>query len=159
MTGSTAIRARTRSRKPFTNTKEQERLQEWPARARKEGWPDDVDNPGKLHSGLDLLLQRSLSGILLLVGGASLFSFIRWSGRWIAFDDGKVTTSWGASVPVESVKDLDLSRWKTKGIAVLNYDEQGRSGRVVLDDWKYDREKTERLVNELKSALGMADEA
>jgi hypothetical protein len=135
------------------------RLSEWPAHAAARGWPTDQDNPGQEHSELDLVVQRVLGFILLSVGVLYLIGWGRTLGRWIALADDQLTTSWGVRVPLDQVTSLDLNRWQSKGIAVVRYETNGKSGRLVLDDWKYDRESTEQIVAALREQLGMDEPA
>jgi hypothetical protein len=137
----------------------EDRLSEWPAYAAEQGWPTDQDNPGKAHSELDLIVQRVISFILLLVGIAYLVGWGRTFGRWIALDDGELVTSWGVRVPLDQVTAMQLDRWQSKGIAVVQYQANGSTGRLVLDDWKYDREPTEQIVAAVREQLGMDEPA
>lgn len=118
--------------------------------ARREGWPRWIDRePGKRHSSTDLMTQRVLAGVCLLGGLAAIGAYIRTFGRWIAIDDQGIVTSWGQRANLDQITEVDLDRWESKGIAVVHYAEGSRRRRLVLDDWKYDRNATTAMVERL----------
>lgn len=139
----------------FARYKEEGRQKDWPAYALSQGWPDgSKGEPGRLHSETDILVQKGLGFALMPFGLLFLFNLIRLQGRWIDADEQELTTSWNQKVRFAQIVELDKSRWKSKGIAVVKYaDASGRSGKIILDDWKYNRQATTALVELVESTL------
>ncbi|MEX0776741.1 MAG: hypothetical protein WD042_13645 [Phycisphaeraceae bacterium] len=135
----------------------------WNAYALEKGYPQvnpqaDMTTgqaePGKAHSDSDILTQKGLGFALLPLGLFFLFAVVRLKGRWISSDGSALITSWGQRVPFDAVTLLNKARWKSKGIAVVLYtDESSQVGRLVLDDWKYNRQPITDLVKETESYL------
>ena len=56
-------------------------------------------------------------------------------------------------MPFSAVTKLNKNRWKTKGIAVVSYDDQGKSRKLVLDNFKYSRDEISAMVHAVSSRL------
>ena len=78
--------------------------------------------------------------------------------RWIEADEKTLSTHAGQSVPFESITDVDTTRWKNKGIAVVQYEDNGKPGRITLDDWKFDRSATAVIYNRIQTFRGVVEE-
>lgn len=107
---------------------------------------------------MDIFTQYLMGALVLPVGLVFGWSFLRSQGRWIAADDTGLHTSWGQHAPWASLKTVDKSRWKSKGIAVVRYtDPSGSEQKITLDDWKYDRGPTVAIAAEVDRHLGITD--
>jgi hypothetical protein len=55
---------------------------------------------------------------------------------------------------MQHVTQLDKSKWDRKGIAVVHYD-SGAAGprRLVLDDFVYQRQPTDRIVEHIEGRI------
>ena len=116
----------------------------------------------KERSQNDIYTQYGM-GAIVLVGGVLFAGY--WfaiGGRFVEADDegladNKVKVKW------DSLKSVDNSRWESKGIAVVHYQNEKAKGRIVLDDWKFDRDSTldiHKLVAEhLGQDAGNEDES
>jgi hypothetical protein len=114
--------------------------------------PDAKDN----KSDWDIAVQLGLGILCLPIGVTFLWTWFR-SGRWwIAFDGQTLTTSWGRPVPIAQIKSIDATRWKTKGIAMVHYEQAGKPGRLVLDDWKFLRTPTAEIYRQVVQHLDPA---
>lgn len=135
-------------------TLQQEQPQTWPAawteHARAQGYLLDPVN-AKTYSQLDIYTQWLCAAITLPIGAWFGIGFIRSRNRWVATDETGLHTSWGEHAPWETIREIDKTRWKSKGIAIVRY---GDGKRITLDDWKYDREPTTRMVAEVEQHLG-----
>jgi len=76
-------------------------------------------------------------------------------GRWIELGKSGLTSSWGQSVAADQVVSLDKTKWRSKGIAVLKYNDGTRARKFVIDDFKFKREPTDRILAELESQIGL----
>lgn len=133
------------------------REQQWAKVARENGWPVAFkgEYPGAQHTATDLWTQRVIGFICTPLGLLLLANLVRHVGRWVELDETKLRTSWGQQTDVAQIQRLNKTRWKTKGIAVAEYlDAAGHQRRLVLDDWKYQRQPTADIVKELERRLG-----
>ena len=144
----------------FLKYREANRLPEWERTAKEKGW--STENPGAVKGVWDLRVQKILGAFCTTVGLFFGSGFIRARGRWVACDQEGLSTNKIASVPFGAIQSVDSSRWKTKGIAYVLYDVSGQSGRIILDDWKFDRPATTRIYeavqSHLKSACSTSDD-
>lgn len=130
----------------------------WSAYVQEKGWPDKV--PGRKTSQ-DVFTQLLMALITVPLGLFFLFKLVKENTRWVAMDDDGITASGGHNVPWESIRSLDETKWKTKGIAWLHYaDAHGSERKILLDDFKQDRESVKQIVSAVQSVLnpGAAEE-
>ncbi len=133
-------------------TVEKEDFDAWRAYATEHKLDDPL--PAKYNkSDTDILVQWVLGGLCLPVGLLFLFNWIRSGSWWVASDGVTLTTSWGQTVPFDSIRSVDVSRWRTKGIAVVHYEHDGRPGRLTLDDWKFLRKPTTEIYKQVDARL------
>jgi hypothetical protein len=138
-------------------TSPETREAQWQQVARERGWPVEFSGeyPGMQHSSTDMWTQRVIGLICTPLGLLLLVNMVRHIGRWVELDETKLRSSWGQEAAMDQIRRLNKARWKTKGIAVAEYVEGGgRERRLVLDDWKYDRQATADIVRELEGRLG-----
>ncbi len=135
----------------FQRLSQENRLHEWDRIAEQNGWPKE--NPGTEKSRLSLNTQKFLGSLCTVIGLVFGVTWLRAGGRWIACDEQSLTTNRGQAVPFDAIRSIDGGRWKTKGIAVVHYDGEGGSGRIVLDDWKYNREATTAIYDAVQAHL------
>ena len=129
---------------------------EWRDIAWDKGWPSDPPEEAEKQtvSDIDIALQWVVAALILPVGIAAGVIVLRLGDRWISTDTQGVHTNSGQHVKWEDILWLDKSRWQKKGIAVVRYkDENGRTRRITLDDWKYYREPTAQMLNEIEMHL------
>ncbi len=124
----------------YARFKEESRVEQWGEYARAKGWPDGTHgDPGYNHSDSDIFTQKLIGYGLLPLGVLFCYSLASSFRKWIKLENDGIATSWGQRMPFDSVKQLNKSRWKTKGIAVAHYDDGSKTKKLVLDDFKYTR--------------------
>ncbi|MCC7408268.1 MAG: hypothetical protein IT442_09360 [Phycisphaeraceae bacterium] len=125
---------------------------EWQNVAEQHGWPVSFSGPapGKARSNNDILVQRVLGFALLPLAAWIGLALLSHAKRWVALENNVLSTSRGRRFDLTQIVRLDERRWQSKGIAIV-HDQQGR--RIVLDDWKYDREPTTKIVQWIESHL------
>lgn len=123
---------------------------EWAELAGSKGWP--VDKP-TAKTDTDIMTQKILGGITAPVGLYFLFTFVMSLGRWVEADEQGVRTRGGQETDYASIKSIDKSRWQSKGIAVVQYEKNGQAGRITLDDWKFEREPTKRILEAIEERM------
>lgn len=128
-----------------------EQAQVWSQYAASKGWP--TETPKKKIEDKDILTQKVIAVITAPVGLYFLTVFFLTRGRWVEADERAVTTSSGQRTDYGSIKSLDTSRWPRKGIAVVHYESDGQSRRIVLDDWKFEREPTKRIFEAIEERM------
>ena len=74
-------------------------------------------------------------------------------GRWIEASKTGIASSWGQNVDFDRVVSLDKKKWDKKGIAKVLYEDGNRRRRFVIDDFKFKREPTDRILRQLESRL------
>ncbi|MEM1107479.1 MAG: hypothetical protein AAGH99_02190 [Planctomycetota bacterium] len=129
----------------------------WKAYTEEKGWANKV--PGRKTS-TDVKTQLVMALITVPLGVFFLLKFVKENGRWVAMDDKGITASGGHTVPWESIKSLDETKWKTKGIAWLCYaDENERERKILLDDFKQERESVKYIVAAVQNVLNPESQA
>ncbi len=112
-----------------------------------------ADAPPKRHSPSSIFTQFIMAAITAPIGLVFAFSYITSYGRWIRTDEEKITTHAGQEATYGQIMKLDKERWKTKGIAVVHYEGQKGAGKIVLDDWKFDRPTTDIILRDIEQHL------
>lgn len=132
--------------------------QNWPAHwakiRRKHHWPVQP----AVVTDWDIRTQFIYAAACLIFGLFAAMGFVRVSRRWIETDEIGLHTNRGLHVPWENIELLDKARWDKKGIAIVHYQQNGKSGRLTLDDWKYDAAATTAIVAQVEQKLGMSDQ-
>jgi len=131
--------------------KEEDRLDEWGEIAKQRGW--STEDPGKPKEDVDFLIQFIIGGVVSLPGLYFLISYLRARGRWIEADEAGLRASWGQQLEFGQIVSLDKKKWNSKGIAKVNYRQNGRKRRLVLDDWKYEADPTREILLEVESHI------
>jgi len=148
------------------------RLDQWENTAAEHGWstekPEkfehlfDLKEPKKLEEAqeelkkahnTDIAIQRWLAGIVAVPALLFLYRYFRARGRWIEAHETGLRTSWGQQLEFGQIVSLDKKKWKSKGIARIDYRQNGRKRRLVLDDWKFDADPTKAILLEVESRI------
>lgn len=124
---------------------------EWREYARAQGWP--TGNPGEPKTPDDFKVQFAMAGLCAVVGLALLAKVLVSLGRWIESDGTAIKTSWGQTVPYDKVTAVNKKDWPKKGIARIRYQDNGRQRKFVLDNFKFVREQTDKIMRELEDHI------
>lgn len=87
----------------------------------------------------------------------TLFFLIRTMLRSVSADSTALTTAGGQVIPYEDMKTLDLRKWDTKGIALIDFEGSAGSGRARVDGLTYggfskeNGEPAERLMGLIRA--------
>ncbi|MGJ8633333.1 MAG: hypothetical protein ACSHX7_05380 [Luteolibacter sp.] len=82
--------------------------------------------------------------ICLALALVTAFFLARTSSRSMRADDEGISTPKGAHIPYSDMKTLDLRKWETKGLALIDYEGTAGSGRARLDGLTYGGFKKEK---------------
>lgn len=125
----------------------------WAAYAAERDWPTSSSGIEE-KSDTDILTQLIMALICVPVGLFFLFKLITESLRWVAMDETGITGSGSHRVAWDSIESLDETRWPTKGIAWLHYkDANGSERKLLLDDFKAEREPVTAIVKKIQSII------
>jgi hypothetical protein len=132
----------------YHELKEANKLETWPDVAREQGWPTDIPK-----NEFDIQGQYIWASVAALLGLWALSVVWLARGRWIEGTKTGITSSWGQSLDFANVITLDKKLWRKKGIAKITYQDGNRRRRFVLDDYKFQREPTGKILCELEARL------
>lgn len=107
------------------------------------------------HSEFDLKLQR-LIGYALPPLGIACAIWTAYTSRGQYRLAGNVLHVPGhPPVPVEAIRAIDKRKWDRKGIVYLDYElpDSGKTGRVKLDDYIYEREPTDAILERIEAEV------
>lgn len=135
----------------YTDLEKQNQLSDWPAEAKKRGW--NAEPPHKYHDKDDILAQFIFASLCGLGGAVALFYWMSQKGRVVKSDADGVYSPGGTRVPFDAITGLGLKKWDSKGLATVRYELDGRIGQFVLDDYKFERDPTHAIFNEIKEKL------
>ncbi len=141
----------------FEKLLEENRGDDWDAEAAKRGWSTTPPAASKPHEEyeVDVKMQFWMAGGSALVGFFPLLSVWRSRGRWIELDNQGLTSSWGQTVAFDQAESLEKRQWRSKGIAKLRYSDGARKQTFVIDDFKFKREPTDKILAELEQRIGL----
>lgn len=109
----------------------------------------DRDIPSKP----DVIMQFIMATIMTVAGGFLVSNPLRARGKWIEFGPEGLTTSWGESFAPEQVELIDKRKWKSKGLAKVRYRAGVRPVTFVVDDYKFDRYRTDAILYLLEQQI------
>ena len=131
--------------------KDSERKEQWLAIAAENEWSEKP--PAKLRTEMDVQMQY-LMIIPCVIAALWLLSTWYFSiGRWFEIRDGEIHTSWGQSFPLTAITKIDKKQWRDKGIARLRYVHENRPGKFVVDNYKFHRKSTDRILYLIEQAV------
>ena len=81
---------------------------------------------------------------------------LRNRNRWIEASPSGITSSWGQRFDWADVLEVDKRLWKKKGIAKVYYQDGDRRRRFVIDDFKFHREPTGKILSALEARIDPA---
>jgi len=135
----------------YTRLVDEGRGSEWESVATSREWSTEV--PEKDRPDAEIASQFIMAGGCALVGGWLLFVVLSARGRWIESDGTKITTSWGQTVPFDAIESLDKKKWRNKGIAKVTYNDGGKVRKFAIDDFKFERDATDRILYALEQSI------
>jgi hypothetical protein len=132
--------------------------EEWIAFAEERGWSTSLPKQSKTEEEykFSIVSQFVMAAVSELVGLYLISIPLRARGRWIESSDDGITSSWGQSFKFNDVVNLEKRQWRSKGIAKVTYLADGRKRRFVIDDYKFDRYKTDEILYELEQRIDPA---
>ena len=110
--------------------------------------------PEKLpHDDLGIFLNK-LIGIGLQPLGAFILIWGWYSSRGqYRFSGDTLHVPGHPPVPIDAIRAIDESKWDRKGIAYIDYEVNGTTGRIKLDDYAYQRTPTDQIHDRILAAV------
>jgi hypothetical protein len=115
----------------------------------------------KYHTDLDIRLQKQL-GMALLPISIALLAWALYNSRGAYRLVGNTLKVPGhPQVPLDSIVEIDRTRWDRKGIAYIFYQLDGSTEkkRIRLDDFVYERKPTDRIFTVIEEHMARIGEA
>jgi hypothetical protein len=112
--------------------------------------PEDSFDAGKIREQI-IVFYVCLSLALI-----TMFFLVRTMRRSIRADEAALTTATGKCIPYEAMKTLDLRKWDTKGIALIDFESPSGTARARIDGLTYGGfkkemdEPAERLMRKIR---------
>jgi hypothetical protein len=111
---------------------------------------------GDIKNDASILLQKLLGVGLPPLAVALLVMWVyRSRGAYVLDTDAAALRVPGHGVvELQHITQLDKSQWNRKGIAIVHYSSPGaRPGRLVLDDFVYQRRPTDQIVEHVEQHI------
>lgn len=125
----------------------------WESKAEENGW--STEPPAKLRSPGSIVNQHIMAVLSLIAALWFLSTVFLTRGRWIELNEQGITSSWGQAFALDQVTTIDKKKWRDKGIAYIRYrDEKGKQRSFVVDDYKYHRKTTDRILWYIENMVG-----
>jgi hypothetical protein len=124
---------------------------DWPAVAKSRGWTEKL--PHKYYGKGDVIMQWVCGGFATVLGLLSLAYWLTQKGGVVRTDGEAVYSPAGTRIPFDAITGLGKKHWEQKGLATVLYQMDGRKGRFILDDYKFDREATHQILAEIEEKL------
>src|SRR6185295_19154901 len=100
------------------------------------------------------IFTQYVQATVAAIAGLYLLSIpLRARGRWIEANETGITSSWGQSFQFDEVEQVNKRKWRDKGIAKVTYVANGRRQLFVIDDFKFMRQPTDRILFELEQRI------
>ena len=113
----------------------------------------DYSHSRNIPSGPDIFMQFVMVAVAGVAGIFLISIPIRARGRWIEGDESGITSSWGQSFQYDQLEQVNKRKWRDKGIAKVTYIDNGRRKLFVIDDFKFMREPTDKILYELEQRI------
>jgi len=109
------------------------------------------------HPGLDVPFNQFFGVLLPPLSIFMLFWCLRKSRGEIRFDGKNLTAPGHPPVPLENIVSMDQRLWDRKGIAYVDYDLGAQKGRIMLDDFIYEREPIDAIHDAIVKYIAPED--
>ena len=135
---------------------DEDKKEQWKAIATENGWSSRIPKRDESSKDIEgkIVYQYFFIALGFGVGIPMLMKYLVTKESWIASTEDGIESSSGAKVKISQIKKFDKARWDKKGIGVLHYQaDDGYTKKFVIDDLKYDRETTDKIVQWIESQI------
>lgn len=127
--------------------------EQWVQMATENGWSSR--NPAKTADEVAGLIQGQFiyASICVAIAAVALILWARAKGTWVEADEQEIRNSRGKTLSIDAITKIDKRKWSDKGIARIHHQTNGRRGRFILDDFKYDTPAVGQILVLAESGL------
>src|SRR4051812_16330097 len=118
----------------------------------KKQWDEYAHDRG-IPSGPDIVMQFIMASVMTVAVLFLVSIPLRARGRWIEGTDSGIGSSWGENVRYDEIEEVNKRKWRSKGIAKVTYVSSGRRRTFVVDDYKFERFRTDAILYELEQRI------
>ncbi len=141
------------------------KLSEWPEIAKQKGWKsnewdawlNDPHQQGRVPEfrwGHGKYTEQFVCGSFAFTVGLIVLTYwLSQKNRVVRTDEEAVYSPDGTRVPFTAITGVGKKKWEDKGYATILYKIDGRKGRFLLDDYKFDREATHQILAEIEAKV------
>jgi hypothetical protein len=135
---------------------EEDRVEKWEELAEQEGFskriPEEEETSEALRS--KIVYQYVFIALGILIGLPMLAKYFMDKESWIESTEDSLKGSWGQEMKIADINQFNKEKWDKKGIGVFHYKTQdGISRTFVVDDLKYNRQTTDKIVQWVESQI------
>jgi hypothetical protein len=131
----------------------------WKVRAEEKGWSTDnplykdTNEPITERQIFDQFIWAGVAGMVgLFFVGRLLLNL----GCWVEGDEKGLRSSEGKELEYSQITKLNKKKWRSKGIAWLHYDDNGKERRLLLDDYIYERNTMDDILRKVEDNIDHA---
>jgi hypothetical protein len=106
-----------------------------------------------LHSDTDIALQKVIGFGVIPVALLIAFRGLYGTRGEYRLSGNTLHVPGHPPVPLDAVRAIDQTKWDRKGIAYIDYELNGKTGRLKLDDFMYQREPTDQIHDRIVAAV------
>ena len=99
-------------------------------------------------------LQKIIGYGLIPLGSILLMRALHLTrGQYRLTEDNTLHVPGHPPVPLDAIRSIDQAKWDRKGLAFIEYELNGKAATVKLDDFAYERTRTDQIHDRLVAAI------
>ena len=126
---------------------------EWQNISESKGWANKLPHYSDDELKNNINFSIFLGAVCGLIAVPCILWFFKNRGTWIEIDGTRLTSSAGQSVDFSEIQTFDKKKWVKKGLATIQYSDNGVEKTFVVDDLKYERKIVDQMVEEIEAAI------
>jgi len=128
----------------------------WTIESKAKGWKDEAPKYKPEELTTNTIYSYGVGFLFTIaVGVPCLITFLRCLGQWVGVKDNRLVNSKGQEVALDQITKIDKAKWEKKGIAKLTYSDGGKEKSFLIDDLKFDRETSDKIMVLVEEAVGV----
>ncbi len=129
---------------------------QWAAMTEANGWSEGIPKYKPQELATNTVYSYFIGVLFTFIAGLPcLWTFVRCLGQWIEIDGDGLTNAKGQNVSFDQIEKIDKTKWEKKGIVKLVYSDGGSEKSFVIDDLKFDREISDRILELVEEKVGV----
>ncbi|TWU51638.1 hypothetical protein [Rubripirellula reticaptiva] len=128
----------------------------WEEIAQREGYSKRRPSSDESSEALDgkIFDQYIFLVLGILIGLPMLAKYFMDKESWIESTEDSLKNSSGVEMKISQITQFNKAKWEKKGIGVFHYKtDDGIARKFVVDDLKYNRDNTDRIVEWVESQI------